>query len=430
MEWKRESTARYAEILKSGLGCDYIKMFREAEGTLKYPYLVPGSRQYAACLWDWDSWLTDMAIRQIMRNLPEEKRDAARTQALPYERGCILNYLDHCDESGWIPFIIEGVPSGMKILDKPENIYQENMHKPCLAQHAALLVREDGGDAGWLLPQFEKLTRFLDNYYSHHRDAETGLYYWQTDLAIGVDNDPCTFFRPAGSSASIYLNCMMFRELQDAAYLAGRLGEEGIGRIFLERAEELKTAVQKYCWDERDGFFYSVDLNLRPVNPGAELHCGMPRHWPCLIQRIDVWSGFLAMWSGIATDDQAERVCSRYWEEDTFCAPYGIRTLSRLEKMYCVKASNNPSDWLGPVWGVSNYLTFAGMARYGKVREALDMAEKTVQLFGRDLEKTGVLHEYYEPETGEPVINPGFQNWNYLVLNMIEWKEGFDHVQK
>ena len=113
------------------------------------------------------------------------------------------------------------------------------------------------------------------------------------------------------------------------------------------------------------------------------------------------------MWSGIATDDQAERVCSRYWEEDTFCAPYGIRTLSRLEKMYCVKASNNPSDWLGPVWGVSNYMTFAGMARYGKVREALDMAEKTVQLFGRDLEKTGVLHEYYEPETGEPVINPG-----------------------
>ena len=86
----------------------------------------------------------------------------------------------------------------MKILDKPENIYRENMHKPCLAQHAALLVREDGGDAGWLLPQFEKLTRFLDNYYSHHRDAETGLYYWQTDLAIGVDNDPCTFFRPAG----------------------------------------------------------------------------------------------------------------------------------------------------------------------------------------------------------------------------------------
>lgn len=429
MEWKQESTARYAEILKNGLGCDYIKMFREAEGTLKYPYLVPGSRQYAACLWDWDSWLTDMAIRQIMRNLPEEKRDAARMQALPYERGCILNYLDHCDENGWIPFIIEGIPSGLKILEKPENIYQENMHKPCLAQHAVLLVREDG-DAGWLAPVFEKLRLFLDNYYYYHRHEETGLYYWQTDLAIGVDNDPCTFFRPAGSSASIYLNCMMYQELLDAAYLAGRLGEESSREIFLERAGELKAAVQKYCWDERDGFFYSVDLNLRQVDPGAELHSGMPRHWSCLIQRIDVWSGFLAMWSGIATDAQAQRMCSRYWEKDTFCAPYGIRTLSRLEKMYCVKPSNNPSDWLGPVWGVSNYMTFAGMARYGKVREALDMAEKTVQLFGRDLEKTGVLHEYYEPETGEPVINPGFQNWNYLVLNMIEWKEGSDHGQK
>ena len=34
------------------------------------------------------------------------------------------------------------------------------------------------------------------------------------------------------------------------------------------------------------------------------------------------------------------------------------------------------------------------------------------------------LHEYYEPENGEPILNRGFQNWNYLVLNMIEWLKG------
>ena len=25
---------------------------------------------------------------------------------------------------------------------------------------------------------------------------------------------------------------------------------------------------------------------------------------------------------------------------------------------------------------------------------------------------------------GEPILNRGFQNWNYLVLNMIEWLKG------
>ena len=51
------------------------------------------------------------------------------------------------------------------------------------------------------------------------------------------------------------------------------------------------------------------------------------------------------------------------------------------------------------------------------------MAEKTIALFGQDLSKEGALHEYYNPETGEPIMNKGFQNWNYLVLNMLAWLE-------
>lgn len=44
-----------------------------------------------------------------------------------------------------------------------------------------------------------------------------------------------------------------------------------------------------------------------------------------------------------------------------------------------------------------------------------------VALFEKDLSACGELHEYYDPESGEPVINPGFQNWNLLSLNMDAW---------
>ena len=50
-----------------------------------------------------------------------------------------------------------------------------------------------------------------------------------------------------------------------------------------------------------------------------------------------------------------------------------------------------------------------------------ELAEKTVRLFGRDLEASGALHEYYHPDNGEPIMTKGFQNWNFLVLNMIAW---------
>ena len=47
-----------------------------------------------------------------------------------------------------------------------------------------------------------------------------------------------------------------------------------------------------------------------------------------------------------------------------------------------------------------------------------------ISLSPADLKKEGALHEYYNPDTGEPIINKGFQNWNYLVLNMIAWLDG------
>ena len=79
---------------------------------------------------------------------------------------------------------------------------------------------------------------------------------------------------------------------------------------------------------------------------------------------------------------------------------------------------------IGPIWGISNYMTFRGLVKYGFDEDAKKLAEKTITLFGRDLERFGALHEYYQPENGEPILNRGFQNWNYLVLNMVAWLEG------
>ena len=55
---------------------------------------------------------------------------------------------------------------------------------------------------------------------------------------------------------------------------------------------------------------------------------------------------------------------------------YGIRSLSRLEKMYDLRASNNPSNWLGPVWGMTNYLVFRGLVKYGFDDDARELARE------------------------------------------------------
>ena len=412
----------YFPLIEEKLSADYAGMFREPGGALKHPFLTPGSDQYAEVLWDWDSWFSNIALRQI---LAKSGSAAEQDRARPYERGCVLNFLEFGGMDGWIPIL-----SGRGGPEKPEHIYEQNMHKPCLAQHAAFLVQADGGDAEWLRSKFYYLQAFLNNYRNHHRHS-CGLYFWQTDMSIGVDNDPCTYYRPPRSSGAIYLNALMLKELEAISYLCRCLELGEIAEHYQKDADDLREAIQEHCWDERDGFFYSVDLNLLPVEAKRTfgLHQGMPRDWPCVIQRIGVWSGFLALWAGLATAEQAERiVVGQYRDPKTFNAPFGIRTLSRMEKMYNLRATGNPSSWLGPIWGISNYMVWRGLLNYGFRDDAEQLAAKTVQLFGRDLERFGTLHEYYQPENGEPILNPGFQNWNYLVLNMVEWLKGREPV--
>lgn len=337
----------------------------------------------------------------------------------------MLNFLAYSGPDGWCPIVIERDPTHL-FSKKPDNIFTENMHKPVLAQHAAFLTQLDNGNAEWLRDKFANMQFFIQGYKTRYYHKLTGLYFWQNDVMIGVDNDPCTYYRPDRSSGSILLNCFMYKELRAMSYLAGQLGLNEIKSDYDRDAEKLRDAIQEHCWDERDGFFYSVDLNLKPVNTDKwGYHIGAQRHWECLIQRIGVWSGFLAMWAGIATPEQAQRMVAEHYEnERTFNAPYGVRTLSKMEKMYNVKASSNPSSWLGPLWGISNYMTWRGLVDYGFTEQAQELAQKTITLFGRDYEKTGTLHEYYQPENGEPIVNAGFQNWNYLVLNMMAWIDG------
>lgn len=391
------------QLLAEYTRANYRKMLREPSGRLKHRFIVPGSG-YEDNLWDWDSWLTGIALTGLDGIDQEELAE--------YEKGCIINYLEHQNEEGQLHICI--TPNGY--LPDFSQKADTNIHKPCLCQHASF-ISDTTGDYSWLKDSFGRIKKYIAYYYKNQRH-ESGLFVWVDDMAIGVDNDPSTFYRPVRSSASIYLNCMMYGELKAAAKIAGELDFDE-DRVFYEKeAEELRAVIQRELWDERDGFYYSADVNLLPIDPTYWLHQGYPRHWTTLIQRIDCWSGFMALWSGIATKEQADRIVERYRDTRTFNSPYGVRTLGKCEKMYLIVKSGNPSCWLGPIWGISNYMVYKGLRDYGYDDDANDLAEKHLKLLGEDLKKNGCMHEYYDPETGAGVNNPGFQNWNLMGLLM------------
>lgn len=412
-------TEMYSKIIKDYSSSAYTKLTREGRGRLNHPFLVPGA-VYQYELWDWDSWLTDVGIRQILR-------DTGADTSLFYEceKGCILNFLEHTDDEGNMPITINSEQEVFFLRGA------KNIHKPCIAQHLAFILKETGNEISWLGDKVHKLEAFIDRYRRTSYHAPTGLYFFLDDTAIGVDNDPCIFYRPDGSCASVYLNVLMYKELMAMSYVFGVLGDKDKAEGYESEAKALAAAINEHLWDERCGMYYSADINLNPIDPDRFLHSGKPRHWHSLIMRIDSWSGFLALWAGIATPEQAKRVIEENMLcERTFLGKYGIRSLSRLEKTYAVWKSGNPSCWLGPVWINVSYFCFRALLRYGYEDEARALADTTALLVGKDIAECGEMHEYYHPDTGEGVNNRGFQSWNLLVNNMLAYLEGRSTVEE
>ncbi len=408
-------------LLRAHIAVNCNKMLHAPTELLPEPYLVPGS-VYSEVLWDWDSWLCSVALLQA---LYEPGCSIAREQLLAHMQGCVRNFLHYQADDGYLPICIEPwlLREGERKRVEGDEV---NQAKPVLAQFAALITRELGGNPAWLGEAgLAALERFHQHYHEAYLHAATGLYYWHSDLAIGVDNEPAVFGRPRNSAATIYMNALMVRELEAGAYLAGRLNKAFERAGYLARRAALVQAMRRYLWDERDGFYYNADLQckIEPVIPG--LHKNQEHMWPCLPVRILGWTGFMALWAGVATPAQAEHMVRAHLANPAeFASAGGVRSLAANEPMYNLAASGNPSNWLGPIWLIANYMTWRGLRRYGYTAEADDIYRKTVNLLARDVRETGVMHEYYAPETCAPIINPGFMNWNYLVLNMLAESKG------
>ncbi len=411
---------KYKKHIRDYSKDSYLKLTRAPINRLNHPFIVPGA-MYQNQLWDWDSWFTDIAIRQILK----DNNNEGEREYFEHEKGCILNFLEHTDSDGAMPILVDS---------KYEVTFLEecrNIHKPCIAQHLAFILKETGNDISWVAEHLDTLERFIEWYRRTSKHAPTGLYIFLDDTAIGVDNDPALFYRPDESTASIYLNVLMYKELRAMAYIFECAGDEKKADAYDLEASELKDAINEHLYDEKCGMYYSADVNLKEIDLSKVLHRGKPRHWDCMIMRIDSWSGFMALWAGIASPERARRVIEENMlNPDTFFGKYGIRSLSKLEKMYANWPSGNPSCWLGPLWGIANYLCFRSLLNYGYEKEARALAESIVTVYGKDIAECGEMHEYYHCDTGEGINGQGFQSWNLLVNNMMAYLDGRDVIEE
>ncbi len=392
-------------------------MLKEPRAFIRYPFVDPGS-VYDGNVWDWDTYWSVYGLLSIAGDLPP----ALCEQVITHAKGNIANFMDHQLPDGYIPMMIEVAnwPEPYLNMRRKEGV-KLNMMKPFLCGQIRMIAAHlnDWAWASGYLPGMEAYVACYEREYFH---ADCGLYGWHDDIMIGMDNDPASFGRPNDSTANIFLNAFMAAELACMAEALEAFGNPARAAVYRQKREDLIAAVQRECWDARDGFFYSVDVDIH-TRPYDWFHQGLGVFWKSLPIKIRVWSGFIPLWAGFATPAQAARMAAHSLDESTFASPYGVTTLAKDEKMFDLSVTNNPSNWLGPVWIVANYVVFKGLLDYGHRAEAKRILDGTLRLLAEDVKRSGQLHEYYDPFTGQPIMNGGFINWNILALTMQkEWE--------
>lgn len=402
----------YADLLRNYVKEHVTDLLKEPRSFIHYPFIDPGS-VYDGNVWDWDTYWSAYGLLGMMDTF----EPAIQEKILIHARGNVQNFLDHQLDDGYIPMMIEvkDWPEPYLNMRHKEGVLM-NMHKPFLCGQICL-ISDYTGDYGWISGALDGLRSYFACYDANYYFENCGLYVWCDDIMIGMDNDPASFGRPKFSTANIFLNSFMVHELSSMARILEKLGRPDEAAGYREKAENLSNAILEECWDKRDQFFYSADVDIK-TRKYDWFHEGLGVFWKTLPIKIRVWSGFIPLWAGFATKEQAASLARHWKDESTFHSPFGITTLAKDEKMFDLSATNNPSNWLGPIWLVANYVVFRGLLNYGYRDEAEEICKGSLKLLGEDLKKTGCLHEYYNPFDGSPVMNGGFINWNILALNM------------
>lgn len=317
---------------------------------------------------------------------------------LTYIQNSLKLFLNQTDKEGYIPRTL------------PEVWWGQFHAQPFLAQQAVLLLR-NGDDLAWFSPEyFYRLKHYL-MYWLRNLDVRgAGLSVWDHAGHTGMDNQ----YERAGTFHDAFcegvdLNSYLVRECEACALLAEHKGYLRNAKEFRDYARQKTEAIQRWCWDEKDGFYY--DYHAREDRPIRVKHVG----------------AFAALWARVPNQNNAQRMVKDHLlNPNEFWRDHPLPALSSSEPGYVEGfLPEEPKDccpWRAHSWMPTNYYTFQGLREYGLGEPAGELARKNREMFCR-----APFREYYKADSGAPCGRDPFWGWSSLALYMEEeWETKTD----
>lgn len=390
--------------------------------SLPFPYIVPGGR--FGEIYYWDSYFTMLGLRlsgrnemienmvKIFSHLIETKGyipNGNRTYYLgrshpPFYSLMVMLLADIKGKQAlvtYLPFLLKEYEYWMKGMDELDETTPAVCH----------VVRMPGG---------EVLNRYWDEHDTARpesfredvelvarsgRQAEPVYRHLRAGAESGWDYS-CRWFKQADSFASIHttdivpvdLNCLLFHLEETIAMASAQAGDEIAFSVFHDKATKRKNAIQHYCWNKQQGFYFDYDAVANSQKDVISLAALFP------------------LFFGMANEQQAAAV-ARMVEENMLMTGGVVSTLQATGQQW-----DYPNGWAPLHW-----VTITGLEKYGFTVLAKDIALRWIRLNNSVYERTGKLMEKYnvvdtdlEAGGGEYPGQDGFGWTNGVLLALMD----------
>jgi alpha,alpha-trehalase len=389
---------------------------------LPFPYIVPGGRFRE--IYYWDSYFTLLGLQVSWRvDLIENMLD---------------NFAYLIDHIGYIP---NGNRSYFKGRSQPPfyslmvKILCEEKGEEILVKYLPQLEKEyefwmSGADAlTKSTPAHDRVVlmpdgSIMNRYWDGHRTPRPEAYKEDVELSHQSKSKPDVLFRhlraaaesgwdfsgrwfkDPGSFASIHttdivpvdLNCLLFHleiTLSEALQLAHQAGRAG---HYLALAEKRKAAIQKYCWNEQEKFYFDWDFVEGKFKSQFTL------------------AGVFPLFFELAEERQAGDVAGHL--QNKFLKPGGLTTTPEC----------TGQQWDAPNgWAPLQWMAYKGLLNYRLNDLAKQVKAHWINTNLKVYEKTGKMTEKYdvwnlsaEASGGEYPNQDGFGWTNGVFLAMTK----------
>lgn len=391
---------------------------------LPYPYIVPGGR--FGEIYYWDSYFTMLGLKVSGKNEMLENM--------------VKNFSYLVDTLGYIP-------------NGNRSYFIGRSQPPFYSLMIKLLADINGKDVlfTWL-PQLEKEYAFwmkgheglnetnpvlhhavrmpggetLNRYWDEHDTPRPEAYREDVELAHQSSQEQKKLYRHLRAGAEsgwdfssrwfkdknkftsihtadiipVDLNCLLLHLEQTIAEAYYLKENSGATKHYQSLAEKRKEAIQKYCWNNQEGFYFDYDFTEKKQKQSLTL------------------AGLFPLYFNIATEEQSKHVATII--KDRFLKPGGVVTTLEI----------TGQQWDAPNgWAPLQWITITGLENYGYTELANEITKRWIRLntdvfnrTGKLMEKYNVADTHLEAGGGEYAGQDGFGWTNGVFLALIEKK--------